>query len=555
MLPTAPLSVSRRVPDLEDYIDIARRHRGWIMAPVLLGLVTAVVTAFLWPDTFVSTGTIRVVPPQVPERFVSTNVATNIDQRLQLMAMNIQSRGTLTYLITTLDLYKSRRSRDVMEDILEDMKKDIILAPPRAYANTRMATTSFVVGFRYHNRYTAQKVAGELARRLIDDNTRERLNQSQQTTQFLQEIQSNTKAELDAIEQKLANYRIVNKGRLPEHVQASMQSLAALENRVTMLNSNIARVNNEKVGLEAEIRGHQSQIRNLASAPDPVITAAGAMARNENLMKIERDIQGLERNLAVLLENYNPTFPDVRRTESQLAGLRKERDDLVRRLQQAPAEAPAQVAPNTALMAQRQREISAIETRINQLQASLQQKDLENAGYVKELAEVESKSRSYQRLLESTPIGDENYENMLRDRDFLKRRQDEYNQKVGISEIGTELEQRRQSELLEILDSPVLPEKASEPNRPLIISMGAVVGLMLGMALAAGRELKDTSLKNLKDVRAYTQLTILGCVPMLENDLVVRRRRRLAWLAWSTGCLLAIIVMSGAVYYWFSNQV
>jgi len=524
------------------------------MAPVLLGLVTAVVTAFLWPDTFVSTGTIRVVPPQVPEKFVSTNVATNIEQRLQLMAMNIQSRGTLHYLITTHDLYKTRRSRDVMEDILEDMKKDIILTPPRAFGN-RMATTSFVVGFRYQNRYTAQKVAGELARRLIDENTRERMSQSQQTTQFLQEIQTNTKAELDSVEQKLANYRMANKGRLPEQVQASMQTLGALENRVSMLNSNIARVNNEKVGLEAEIRGHQSQIRNLASAPDPVITTASAVARNENLMKIERDIQGLERNLAVLLENYNPTFPDVRRTESQLAGLRKERDDLVRRLQQAPVEAPTQVAPNTALMAHHKKEISAIETRVNQLQASLQQKDLESAGYVKDLAEVESKARSYQKLLESTSIGDENYENMLRERDFLKRRQEEYNQKVGVSEIGTELEQRRQSELLEILDSPVLPEKATAPNRPIIISVGVITGLMLGMALAAGRELKDTSLKNLKDVRAYTQLTILGCVPMLENDLVVRRRRRLAWLAWSTGCLLAIMVMSGAVYYWFSNKV
>jgi hypothetical protein len=64
------------------------------------------------------------------------------------------------------------------------------------------------------------------------------------------------------------------------------------------------------------------------------------------------------------------------------------------------------------------------------------------------------------------------------------------------------------------------------------------------------REVKDSSLKNLKDVRAYTQMTILGSIPLLENDLVVRRRRRLAWLGWTTACLAAAIVISGSIVYY-----
>ena len=48
--------------------------------------------------------------------------------------------------------------------------------------------------------------------------------------------------------------------------------------------------------------------------------------------------------------------------------------------------------------------------------------------------------------------------------------------------------------------------------------LGSGLGLVLGLALAGAREMKDTSLKNLKDVRAYTQMTILGSVPLLEND-------------------------------------
>jgi len=74
------------------------------------------------------------------------------------------------------------------------------------------------------------------------------------------------------------------------------------------------------------------------------------------------------------------------------------------------------------------------------------------------------------------------------------------------------------------------------------------------MFLSGAREMKDTSLKNLKDARAYTNLPVLGTVPLLENDLVVRRKRRLTWLAWSTACILGILVMTSSIYYYYSTR-
>ena len=66
--------------------------------------------------------------------------------------------------------------------------------------------------------------------------------------------------------------------------------------------------------------------------------------------------------------------------------------------------------------------------------------------------------------------------------------------------------------------------------------------------------MKDTTLKNLKDVRAYTQLTVLGSIPLLEEDLVVKRRKRLTLLAWSTAILIGTLVMGGAFYYLNANR-
>jgi hypothetical protein len=116
------------------------------------------------------------------------------------------------------------------------------------------------------------------------------------------------------------------------------------------------------------------------------------------------------------------------------------------------------------------------------------------------------------------------------------------------------MEDRKEGENLQTLDPANLPESPSYPNHPLVIGLGAGLGLILGIAIAGAREMKDTSLKNLKDVRAYTQMAILGSIPLLENDFVVRRRRRLAWLGWTTACLSAVVFMSASVLYYISSK-
>jgi drug/metabolite transporter (DMT)-like permease len=100
----------------------------------------------------------------------------------------------------------------------------------------------------------------------------------------------------------------------------------------------------------------------------------------------------------------------------------------------------------------------------------------------------------------------------------------------------------------------VIPEEPIAPNRPLIIAVGLALGAAVGIALASVREIKDTSLKNLKDVRAYTKLTVLGSIPLLENDFVVRRRRRIAWLAWALAVLVGALMMAGAIFYYYTQR-
>jgi uncharacterized protein involved in exopolysaccharide biosynthesis len=86
------------------------------------------------------------------------------------------------------------------------------------------------------------------------------------------------------------------------------------------------------------------------------------------------------------------------------------------------------------------------------------------------------------------------------------------------------------------------------------VGAGLGAGLALGLVLVGFREMKDSSLKSLKDVRAYTHFAVLGNIPLLENDLIIRRRRRMAWVGWSTAILVSVIVVAVSVYYYLSTK-
>ncbi len=153
--------------------------------------------------------------------------------------------------------------------------------------------------------------------------------------------------------------------------------------------------------------------------------------------------------------------------------------------------------------------------------------------------------------IQGAPTAEGEYAELTRDYNLAKARYDELNNKKTQSEIATNLENRGQGERLELLETATLPETPAEPDRLLIIAAGLGLGLLAGVFIAGAREMKDTSLKNLKDARAYTGLPVLGTIPLLENDLVVRRKRRLTWVAWSAACIIGVVAMTSSIYYYY----
>jgi polysaccharide chain length determinant protein (PEP-CTERM system associated) len=540
------MNVPRRPLDVEDYIDVVRRHKGWIVGPAFAALVLSVVLAFFWPDTYISTATIQVVLPQVPERYIPSNVNSEMTQRINAMLNSIESRANLTNLINTNSLYRSQVARKPLEDVIEDMRKDIhITQAGSLQTQNKGPISAFQVSFEYSNRYIAQKITAELARNFIDANIRTLASQSAATTDFLKDQWEAAKKQLDELENRMTEFRMKNAGRLPEELAANLQTLRSLETQLAGVNDAMNRIGQNRLMLEGQIRIYREQLTALGQGAD----AVSARSKDERLAQAEHDVSTTENMLAALRQRYKDTHPDVKQVEAQLQVLRQKRDALLK----AEMERPPDPGPKT-LSRQEAKSAQELEAAIARMQSQIQVLDMELADRNKQQAQVAGEINMYTARVQASPVMERDYTELSRDYAMAKSIYEELNTKKAQSEAATALENRQYGERLELLESASLPETPAKPNRWLIIGAGIGIGLALGMFLSGAREMKDTSLKNLKDARAYTNLPVLGTVPLLENDLVVRRKRRLTWLAWSTACILGILVMTSSIYYYYSTK-
>jgi polysaccharide chain length determinant protein (PEP-CTERM system associated) len=543
------ITVTRRPPDVDDYIDMFRRYRSWLIGPMFCGLVVAVVVAFLWPETYVSQAVMRVTPQAISDRLVPTIVNMQMQQRLQQMQLDVLSRGSLTDLILRADIYPKERKRYPMEDIIQDMKSKYIKLQQVEVG--RGGASSFVISFSYPDRFKAQAVVSQLVSKFTEQNARVQQTNATITSNFIGAEMKQAKEKMDKLEQDLMEFKKKYLGRLPEQFQANVAQMNTYQMMVTQANEGISRLQQQRLQLETQLQNNNTNINYYNSILEDQTTVAGnSPVRNEMLNQYNQRIMNLQSEIAALTEQLTPNHPTIKRAQASLATLEKKRQELEKEDLEKQAATPANgpVIKRT-VNAQALKAVQDLAASNNVLKTEMQNLNLQMDEKLKQIQKLNGMIAEYQARVEGSPQLEGQYVVLTRDLSLAKQSYEDIHRKSEISDTAKDLEEHKAGENLEVVDPASLPEQPSEPNRPQIAALGVGIGLMVGIVLAGAKEMKNTSLKNLKDVRAYTNLPVLSSIPLLENALLVRRKRRLLWLAWTSAIIFGSIAMGAAAFY------
>jgi hypothetical protein len=155
---------------------------------------------------------------------------------------------------------------------------------------------------------------------------------------------------------------------------------------------------------------------------------------------------------------------------------------------------------------------------------------------------------TYQARVEQTPARESDMVALMRDYETLKTIYTGLLTKNESSKVAANLERRQIGEQFRILDGARLPEKPVSPDRKRINMMGAGAGLVLGLALVALVEYRDTSLKCEDDVIVALALPVLALVPSMVSQSEERLRNRRRLLMASMSIVLVLAAAATAVW-------
>ena len=474
----------------EDVLQILRQRIWVLLLPFAMIAAATAVWVHRLPDQYRSETVILVVPQRVPESYVRSTVTTRIEDRLQSLVQQILSRTRLERIVNDFDLYAKERKTGIMEDIIEQMRKDIGVEVLRG--------DSFRISYVGDNPRMVMRVTERLASLFIEENLRDREVLADDTNQFLEAQLEDARRRLLEQEKKVEAYRKVYAGQLPSQLDSNLQVLGSTDAQMRSLADSMDRDRERHLMLERQLADLEQQPEETAPMPSGVLTPS-------------QQLEKLKENLLAMQVRLKPDHPDVQRLARA-----------IRDLEQKIAE-----DGGTQADAPSSREVTR-RKRIEDLRAELEMLDRQMSKKQSEDQRLRDAMRAYQARVEAAPTRESEMTEMNRDYNTLQDLYKSLLSKKEESKIAANLERRQIGEQFKLLDPARVAEKPFSPNRIRLNLIGMAVGLALGLLLVALLEYRDRTFKTDDEVARVLSLPVLAAIPLMrtatEQKWAFRRR-------------------------------
>ncbi len=550
---------------LKDYLKILKRKRRYFIIPAFLVALIGVVLAVLLPSIYSSSATILIEEQEIPDELVRSTVTTFADQRIQKISQRIMTRSNLTEIIEKYNLYEEERKKDPMEEILEEMRSQIVVdtisadvIDPRRGLPTQ-ATIAFTLSYNSDSPVRAQKVANELTTLFLKENIKSRTSSAENAATFLKEESRRLKEKIKIIQGQLAKFKEKNLDALPEISAINQQELISLNNRLITLD-----------GLESTLRDRKFSLQGQLAQIDPNALAVNAVGNR--VFDIKDRLKVLESEYPSLLATYSQNHPDVITMKREMDSLRKQvgGNDNLNNLNAQLTEKKAELAVIQKKYSETHPDVVALSKQIDQVQNTMVEakKSLsvqssvepDNPAYITLTSQLDSVSAELRSLassrakinskiakirsnLRKAPLVEKDYMGMIQELENSTQRYREVSVREMEAEISQQLELESKGERFILIDPPFEPLEPVSPNRPAILIIGLVLAIGIGLAAVAITEMADASVHNDKAIVAVFGEMPLAVIPYMEDRKEHEANSRNKILMLGSAAAIAVIAV------------
>jgi succinoglycan biosynthesis transport protein ExoP len=548
------------------------KQRFILLAIAAVLSIAGVAVVFRLPPLYRATALIVVDSQKVPEKYVTSTVSGDAGDRLNNVTQEILTSKQLLSIISEFHLYERELKKLSQEEVFTLMReRDISIKADKSSGGTRLG--SFRVSYVAPNGVVAAGVANRIAGLFIQQNLRNREIHSEDTLEFLDSQLRTAKKTLDELEIAVSQYKLQHNGELPQQEAALLGSLSRLQTELQGNQDALNRAQQTKLSAESALMVAESSVAALSAATQaPVVVNPSPGGGAERVVTVpvprRRHSDDLRAQIATLRMRYTEEYPDVKRLRAELAETlkREEKEDAEaaaaaeREAKSLKAEAngqqPAAPPPQREVLPPSPDLLLARERR-ETLRAQLRNANEEIAARTVERKRIVQDIDTLEKRLNNLPVREQQMAALTRDYNISKLNYTNLLDKKIEAARSADLERRQQGERFTLIEPATVPPKPFKPNR-IVYSLGACFfGLGVAVALAFGRELKNSTLLGEWELPHGT--LILGRVPPIRFNATQppppsgkggnRQPARSRRLAFMTSCLAILLSLVAAVVY------
>jgi polysaccharide chain length determinant protein (PEP-CTERM system associated) len=496
----------------KDFLDILSRRKWSLIVPAGVVMLVSIVVALLLPPVYKSTATILIESQDIPEDFVMTTVTSFAEQRIQSINQRIMSFTRLMEVIERFDLYPDLRRKRTNEEVVERMREDTSLRPisaeivdPRT-GRPATAVIAFSLSYQGHSPRKVQEVTNTLTSQLLKENIRTRVQQVEDTSDFLKSEIEKIKVELADLDARLAAFKQEHINELPEMMQVNQQSLNNIERQIEVAGEKLRSLKEREEYLKAEF-----------ATVKPHLANAESLSRNL--------LEQLKVELARLRQQFTDDYPDVKKLKAEINELEAKK--------QVPAssDTSTNARPDNPAYITLSAQLAGIRTEIVSVE--------------RQVADLEERAATYRSRIAATPKVEDSYNDLLTARNLAHVKHEDLMRKLMEARLAQGLEKDQKGERFSLIETPVLPEKPFKPNRLVIVLIGVVLGIGAGGGLGYLREVTDDSVRSVDRLAAAARVPVLVGIPeiMTPRDIARRRSKRYALLFGTFGAVVMLVLV------------
>jgi succinoglycan biosynthesis transport protein ExoP len=505
---------------LDDLKRILERRSQLVLVVAAAGLLLATFVAAILPNQFESRATLLIEPQTISQKLVESNLTeTELNSRLHLISMQILSRGRLSRVIDEFDVYPELERKLTREEIIEKMRSEISVTPVLSELEARVGVRSadveintFQLGYRHRNRDIAAAVANRLANDFVEEHIKERAEMSGDTSEFIEAELQRLSARIAELEEKISTVKSLNIGRLPEDLPTN-------QNRYERLMQSIRDTQRELAIAQSDEAFYRQQM-----------LMGGTDLRFQNNDTPEKRIEQMRLAL----------------NEAQARGLTEKHPDVIRFRQEI---AQLELAVKNSRAEDKPLSLAQENARAEQQRAGLRSDSARS-----ELERLQEQLKEVEERMAETPKVAEQLSAYEREYQHLFDSYQQYSSKRLEAGVAADMERRQKGEKFRVLEAAIPMPQPASPNRPVILMIGLVLGVLAGGGLGLLAEITDLSFHDARSLQSRLGIPVLAAVPpvLLESDRLFARARRVRQ-AIGAAAVVSLVLAASLAGNWMVN--